>query len=751
MRSLIASGRPVSRLLWMLPPVVFLTALWLSALPRSSAAQRHTPRRVALLVGISDYEHGAKQQTPPTPGIPHEEEGGDGFGNLATGPDLDNMEAVLKRYGFTVRRIADADATQENIIREFNECLIKGAGPGDSVVFYFTGHGHQIEDNNNEAAETDGMDECLVTWTPPAAQKLLRKDRREIAFMRDDRISELLKTLTTRMTANNTVKGSVTVILDSCHSGDATKGNLIPKGREWNEALDGPHPRARPTPDGDISKSGQAGSSGGGWLDGGAIPGIVFLAGAESDRRSFMMDGSGKGSVMTYFLCAALSQALPKPPSGASNSSGPLSSVYSYRTIYERVSALTNSRNIEQHPQLLPLSEAPLFGDWHDRAPGTPTVPYLVVTGTLSGQVNLDAGSIAGVTKGSRYALYKQGTDPSATDNRPVAEIEIDRVFDFSARARVLSPGIPIGQSSVGMRAVETSHQYRDITLRVKVLTDENTPRGFADPANTGVRKVLKEVSFVEVTDGNDWDVLIRLGKDRLGKDSQYNYSRSPSDRMGESLGWQLPSEELKRQLARDWRWTRLYRLESPSRSLSGQLELDAIAEVPFDPESGLPQLDEKDLRPRHSLESKMVRLRPGDDTSVILRNRAAQRLFVYVVYLGSDGEIRLLVTDNNPQGGVDVRNDGKPYVVATIRNIDPPAAGVEEERNLIKVIATPRRVNLVGLNSPKGSREVGKETGDPYMDLVLGIKDDARAKTDLSIPDYAQWQVANLEFRIVR
>jgi hypothetical protein len=233
--------------------------------PVCAASAAQPRQRLALLVGISDYSHG----TNPA----------DKFPDLNTQPDLLTMRSVLTDQGFEsadIRILSDADGTQENIKAQFHQHLIDRARPGDTVLFYFTGHGHQVP-AANDPHEPDGLDEVLVTWVPADKQQLPAPERHHLMYLVDDDLQVLLKQLAEKMRGpGDKVEGSITVILDSCHSGSADRGSLIRKGRPWDERVDGPKPPAH------------AGDVAGGWLDKKPLEGIQFISACESNQSAYL-------------------------------------------------------------------------------------------------------------------------------------------------------------------------------------------------------------------------------------------------------------------------------------------------------------------------------------------------------------------------------------------------------------------------------------------------------------------------------
>jgi hypothetical protein len=140
----------------------------------------------ALLVGIDDYWYlGALK------------------GSTQDVKDMQQFLQFVWHYrSDQVRTLIDAQATRENILEAFDNWLIKDSRPGDRVLFYFSGHGYYIPDDNGD--ESDGYDETLC----PVNTRGMR------TMIRDDEINARLQRLRGR---------KVTVIIDAGHSGSMTE------------------------------------------------------------------------------------------------------------------------------------------------------------------------------------------------------------------------------------------------------------------------------------------------------------------------------------------------------------------------------------------------------------------------------------------------------------------------------------------------------------------------------------------------
>ena len=117
---------------------------------------------------------------------------------------------IKKKYGFKdeeIKILTNQDATSSNIVKSFEDWLIKGTEPGERVFFLYSGHGSQLPDDNGD--EADKLDETIIPYdTVPTT------GANEI---RDDKFEELITQLSGRMAV---------LLFDSCHSGDISRGTV---------------------------------------------------------------------------------------------------------------------------------------------------------------------------------------------------------------------------------------------------------------------------------------------------------------------------------------------------------------------------------------------------------------------------------------------------------------------------------------------------------------------------------------------
>lgn len=227
--------------------------------------------KYAVVVGISDY-----------PGEDHD----------LTGPRQDAAmfrDVLIDKYGFKPENIislTDRNGNRDQIINAFRRFLSQ-AGPNGTAVFYYSGHGTQLDTNivltGADDPEEDGKDEGIVVWGNTGEEKN--------ALIVDDEIGIL---------ANELTAGRVLLVLDACYSGTGSRGTKgLPKFTRWKE----------------IKATTEMPKT---WVTGAGtksnLPTRHILLSASSDKEvSWTGSGwpkrGGLASVFTYYLVDAMYQA----------------------------------------------------------------------------------------------------------------------------------------------------------------------------------------------------------------------------------------------------------------------------------------------------------------------------------------------------------------------------------------------------------------------------------------------------------
>ena len=172
----------------------------------SKALAQNSGRKLALLVGINDYSG----DVLPLAGCVNDV--------------MLQKQLLIHRFGFNPKDIVtltDEQATRQGILSTFEEHLIKQAKPGDNVVFHFSGHGGQVLDPDKD--NPDGKNSTLI---PIDFQS--NSSGGEVEDIMGHTLFLLMYALKT---------DNVTMVLDSCHSGGAKRGNFVVRSRGSSKKL----------------------------------------------------------------------------------------------------------------------------------------------------------------------------------------------------------------------------------------------------------------------------------------------------------------------------------------------------------------------------------------------------------------------------------------------------------------------------------------------------------------------------------
>ncbi|MBD2157158.1 caspase family protein [Leptolyngbya sp. FACHB-16] len=171
-----------------------------------------TPRKLALLVGINQYA------TP--------------VGSLRgclTDVEL-QYQLLVHRFGFNPADIVIVSDNQsddtlkpsrQNILRAFQEHLIRQARPGDVVVFHYSGHGGKVRDPNPIQIAV-----CGEGQIPGLNGTLVPNDPMNLNQLGAEIVVPDIMGRTLFLLMNSIQTDNLTTVLDSCYSGAGTRGNI---------------------------------------------------------------------------------------------------------------------------------------------------------------------------------------------------------------------------------------------------------------------------------------------------------------------------------------------------------------------------------------------------------------------------------------------------------------------------------------------------------------------------------------------
>lgn len=179
--------------------LVFLLCFAMLTIANGNAIPIHR----ALVIGIGQYEDS-------------------GWAKINGDNDVRYVVSMLEQLGYTdIRTLKNKGATKAGIVGELKDLAMR-SNPGDRIYIHYSGHGQLMTDlNGDEATRWNGWhsqyDEAIVPYD--AYMTYCEKDKGE-KHISDDELSELLTSIREAVGK----KGEIIVVLDSCYSGDATRG-----------------------------------------------------------------------------------------------------------------------------------------------------------------------------------------------------------------------------------------------------------------------------------------------------------------------------------------------------------------------------------------------------------------------------------------------------------------------------------------------------------------------------------------------
>lgn len=159
--------------------------------------------RRALVFGLGKYEDTA-------------------WGKIHGDADVYYVHQMLMQNGFTdIKTLKNEEATKQGMVKAFID-LTARCRKGDDVYVHYSGHGQLMTDlDGDESLRTTARHgQWDEAWVPyDAYMTYCSKDRGEKHFC-DDEVAFYLEAI--RMKIGK--KGRLMVVIDACHSGDATRG-----------------------------------------------------------------------------------------------------------------------------------------------------------------------------------------------------------------------------------------------------------------------------------------------------------------------------------------------------------------------------------------------------------------------------------------------------------------------------------------------------------------------------------------------
>jgi Caspase domain len=615
--------------------------------------------------------------------------------------------------------------TYENMLAAFKK-LTDMAQPGDQVYIHYSGHGGRTPTSHPDLKGPGELDESLV---PTDIGKP------EARYLRDIELAYLLQTMVDKGLI-------VTVVLDSCHSGGATRG----AGEEIGvRGIDSVDTTPRPTNSLVASPAELAAtwqSLGGGMkrnlaVGAGWLPepkGYTLLAACRPSEFAyeFAFDGKERNGALTYWLLRSLQQISPD---------------LTYKMIYGRILAKIHSQFPSQTPQLQGEGTRIVFGSAHAQ----PQVAVNVMSVDAGNErVRLNVGQANNIAIGAEFAIYPPGTTDFTQVDRRLALAEIAELGATASWARI-TQRFGAGAIEPGAQAVLVNPGAFSLRRKVRITTIALAP------AREAVGNTIAQA-------GRGW---LEVGGDGETVDYQVAMNEHGEFEIWDPAGKAVPNLQpaLKMsdanaaarvvgRLVHLSKYAAIQQLENTDSvsPLAGKLVVELFGtppgyqrgQRPVNP----PRLDDRGSPPT---------LRAGEQVLLCIQNRSSQVLNVAALDLQPDWGVSQIYPP--PQRGDYMPIDPGQTVWEPLDLALPP--GYADGTDIVKVFATVgpanfRWLELPALDQPVRSAQTRSLPAQPRTPLEqllanIGAEETSFRNVSLAAAASEEWVVASLEVRVQR
>lgn len=410
-----------------------------------------------------------------------------GWYAISAGNDVPLIERTLTDLGFpenNIMYLKDADATKEGIQDALNDLYSK-ITPGDHVVIHYSGHGHQIFDDNGD--EIDGLDEALVCFDAPMSMKDGYDGSKHF---RDDELGDWI----TKFRIKLGTTGDILLFLDSCHSGTGTRGSAKVRGGapplvpdDWTA------PSAKK--DGKVGFGMGTTNSRGASTD--QLARFVVFSGASANELNYETYDDDENAVGSLSYCIYKSFSQMKEGD-------------TYRQVFARIMSEMATKAPFQNPAIEGDLDFAVFGGDY----AVQTEYFSLLTAKNDSIVEINGGRLAGINPGTLIAFAEPGT-ANLNDNSTI--LTSGRVTSSTNFSSVI-----ILDKKLKFKNAQSAWAF----VQARTFTDQKVKVAIDPKMDTDVKESLqteiRNSSFAEINNENP-EITLNYNKTRGAKTISVN------------------------------------------------------------------------------------------------------------------------------------------------------------------------------------------------------------------------------------
>lgn len=587
-----------------------------------------------------------------------------GWSTISSANDVPLIKGALLKQDFKEENIVvllNEQATRLGILKAIED-LQSRIKPGDIVVIHYSGHGQQIFDNNGD--EIDDKDESLVPYDALVRYTSNYKGENHI---RDDELGNIIANFRNKLGEN----GQLLILLDSCHSGSASRGGKSRGGEATFQPPNWTPSSNKNTPGSGLVEKTKVNSD--------AAP-FVMLSGASANELNYEYEGYGS-------LSFAFSKAMNE-----------LGSDFTYRKLFAAIAANMNVISPNQNPTIEGDADYKLFkGDYVKQQ------PYFDIKRVSRPDIiKINAGKLQRLFDGTTVNILPAGTT-KVTADIIIAKGEITKASFNESIIKLETPLETNNEKDYWVFIDQPT--YNDIALKIYFEKDLTSKT-----AKNKIGTFLEEKKLGEIVkDTIGATLIISDTKNKMsintinGHKSIYNQTKIDGD---------YNYKEITNTLFN-------YAQGSYLKDLTLD-NLDYEFEFKLLPATIDDTTDELTLKEEGAFFNESGKFRVNTDTDAVLlevTNKSDRPLYFSIIEINSKGEIASFMPNDNCS-----RNDNERLIAPgkTMRFNDCRFTfGPPYETLILKGFATTSPVNFQPTVTSRGVDTVTRGTNNPLESFV--------------------------------